>query len=307
MKNTKMMKMNLQMFARQHENTTNFADGDVFDPEVLAEIAQAKYDGGLKFLPLAEVDTKLVGIPGSTITIPKWKMMGDVVGTVEELGQIPVDHIEHEYTSVTIKKVAKGFEISDEAQLLGYGDPKSEGMRQLGVLFPKRLNQDCLDALLTTTNEMGSSTPVSLNYDGVCSMADKFIAEDDHHLILFLNPKDANTLRRNMVKEFGKTDRAVDYLIDGTMMDIDGVEVVKTIFMPAGQSVMVMAGSYENEANNDPVLKVVNKTPIKVELDRDKGTQKDIIYYSTMYGVDLYNEARALKAKVAAPADPVAE
>lgn len=284
---------------RTHENITNFADGDVFDPQVLAAMAQAKFDGALLFTPLAEVDTKLVGIPGSTITIPAWKAMEDHVGEVGELEQIPVDHIEHTTKQVTIKKLAKGFAVSDEAKVLGYGDVYGEGVRQMGILFPRQLNRDCMTALLTSRLTMNEA--VALNYEGVCAMADKFETEDDQHLILFLNPADATTLRRNMIKQFGVTDKAIDYLISGTMMAVDGVEIVKTSFLTKGQAVMVKAGSYNDGVNSDPVLKIVNKTPIKVEIDRNKGIQEDVVYYSTMYGVTLYNEARALVTQVKAP------
>lgn len=294
-----LIKMNLQMFNRTHANTTNFKDGDVYDPEVLASIAQAKFDGALIFTPLADVDTTLVGVPGSTITIPAWTAMQDTVPTIGELQQIPVDHIEHTHKTVTIHKIAKGFEISDEAQALGYGDALQEGIRQLSTLFPRQLNRDCLAALQSTTFTMDAA--VTLNYEGICSMADKFVSEDEHHLVLFLNPADATVLRREMVKKFGQVDKAVDYLISGTMMMVDGVEVVKSMFIEKGKAVMVMVGNYTDSKNDDPVLKIVNKTPIKVEFDRDKGTQKDIVYYSTMYGVTLYNEARALKADVKAP------
>lgn len=301
--NPELIKMNLQMFtARKHANTTNFADKDVYDPEVLASIAQAKFDGALIFTPLAEVDTKLVGVPGSTITIPAWTAMEDTVPTIGELEQIPVDHIQHTHKTVTIHKIAKGFEVSDEAQALGYGDALQEGIRQLSTLFPRQMNRDCLGALQSTKFTMESA--VELNYEGVCSMADKFIVEDEHHLVLFLNPADATVLRREMVKKFGRVDKAVDYLINGTMMMVDGVEVVKSMFVQKGKAVMVKVGNYTDSVNADPVLKIVNKTPIKVEFDRDKGTQKDIVYYSTMYGVTLYNEARALKADVKAPDAP---
>lgn len=294
-----LIKMNLQMFARTFENVTNVTDGDVYDPEVLAAMAQAKFDGALLFTPLAEVDTKLVGIPGSTITIPAWTAMEDYVGEVGELEQIPIDHIEHTTKTVTIKKIAKGFAVSDESKALGYGDVYGEGVRQLGVLFPRQLNRDCMNALLTSPFKMDSAVP--LNYEGVCTLADKFESEDDQHLILFLNPVDATTLRRNMIKQFGTTDKAIDYLISGTMMSVDGVEIVKTSFLTKGQAVMVKVGNYVDGVNSDPVLKIVNKTPIKVEIDRDKGIQEDIVYYSTMYGVALYNEARALATLVEAP------
>lgn len=284
---------------RTHKDTTNFKDGDVFDPQVLATMAQAKFDGALLFTPLAEIDTKLVGVPGSTITIPAWTAMEDYVGEVGELEQIPVDHIEHTTKTVTIKKIAKGFEVSDEAKALGYGDAYGEGVRQLATLFPRQLNRDCMNALLTSPFSMDSAVP--LNYEGVCALADKFETEDEQHLILFLNPADATVLRRNMIKQFGVTDKAIDYLISGTMMNVDGVEIVKSAFLTKGRAVMVKAGSYNDGVNSDPVLKIVNKTPIKVEFDRDKGTQKDIVYYSTMYGVTLYNEARALSTLVKAP------
>lgn len=297
--------MDLQMFTTNTtDNTTTVKGKDVLDPQVLAAMIQAKYDGALKFHVLAASDSTLVGVPGSTITVPSWNMMDDIEGTIDELGEIPVDKITHSTREVTIKKIGKGFAITDEAKEIGIGDPAGEGMRQLGMLFPKRLDQDLVDALLTTSNT-GTAT---LDYDGVADAKDKFEMEDDHHLILFLNPADASVLRKNMAKSLISTEVGANALINGTYMDIDGVEIVKTAKMTKGTAVMVKVGNYENEANNDPVLKIIQKTPVKVEYERDASHQVDNYYGSSMYGVYLYNEARALKLTVSAPApeEPVA-
>ena len=295
-----MLKMNLQMFANNTaENTTTVKGGDVYDPEVLASMVQANYDGALKFHVLAETDTTLVGTPGSTVTIPAWRMMDDIEGTIEELGEIPVDKITHSTREVTIQKVGKGFSVSDEAKEIGVGDPAGEGVRQLSMLFPKRLDDDLVNALLTTTN----IAEATLDYDGVSDVADYFEMEDDHHLILFLHPSDAKVLRKQMAKELVSTEVGANALINGTYMDIDGVEVVKTAKMEKGTAVMVKVGEYQNEANNDPVLKIINKTPVRIEYERKANIQADNYYGSTMYGVALYNESRALKLTVTAPTE----
>lgn len=42
------------------------------NPEVMADMISAKLPKMIKFTPLAYVERKLVGQPGSTVTVPKW-------------------------------------------------------------------------------------------------------------------------------------------------------------------------------------------------------------------------------------------
>lgn len=48
--------------------TTKLAN--LLDPQVVADLVDKKLIYNIRFAPLAEVDTTLVGVPGSTLTLP---------------------------------------------------------------------------------------------------------------------------------------------------------------------------------------------------------------------------------------------
>lgn len=47
---------------------------DLIDPEVIADEIEAKLIDGIRFAPLAEVDTTLVGRDGDTLTFPSYEL-----------------------------------------------------------------------------------------------------------------------------------------------------------------------------------------------------------------------------------------
>ena len=50
---------------------------NLINPQVMADMISAKLETKLLFKPLAKVDDTLVGVPGNTITIPKYAYIGD--------------------------------------------------------------------------------------------------------------------------------------------------------------------------------------------------------------------------------------
>lgn len=111
-----------------NENTTS--KDNMVVPEVMAAMIQARLPKAIKFSPLAEVDTTLVGVPGDTITVPHFKYIGDakIFGEGEK---IDYSKLTTDKVTTTIKRAGKGVEISDLAVETGYGDPMTEGARQL--------------------------------------------------------------------------------------------------------------------------------------------------------------------------------
>lgn len=45
---------------------------NMVDPQVLADMISAELEAAIRFSPLANIDRTLEGIPGSTITVPKF-------------------------------------------------------------------------------------------------------------------------------------------------------------------------------------------------------------------------------------------
>ncbi|MFU0764952.1 MAG: hypothetical protein ACFWTU_09100 [Leuconostoc mesenteroides] len=49
----------------------------MIDPEVMGEMILAQLPKAIKFGAIAPIDDTLSGRPGDTITVPRWKYIGD--------------------------------------------------------------------------------------------------------------------------------------------------------------------------------------------------------------------------------------
>ena len=56
---------------------------DLINPEVMADMISAKVEQKIVVAPFAKVDTSLVGVPGNTITVPKYGYIGDAEDIAE--------------------------------------------------------------------------------------------------------------------------------------------------------------------------------------------------------------------------------
>lgn len=86
------------------DETTLLAN--LVDPEVLAPMISAQLPKAIKFSGIAPIDTTLTGQPGSTITVPKFKYIGDAVD-VAEGAKIDYTKLTTETAQYTIKKLQK--------------------------------------------------------------------------------------------------------------------------------------------------------------------------------------------------------
>ncbi|VKS13905.1 MHP [Streptococcus pneumoniae] len=107
------------------------------NPEVMADMVSAKLPKLIKFTPLAYVETALQGQPGNALTVPAWEYAGDAT-EVGEGQAISPDQLTTKKTTMTIKKAAKGYEITDEALLSGLGDPLGQATYQLGLAIANK-------------------------------------------------------------------------------------------------------------------------------------------------------------------------
>src|SRR5690625_811523 len=123
---------------------------NMVDPQVLADMISAELEDAIRFAPIANVDNTLVGQPGSTVTVPRFKYIGDA-DDVAEGEAIDLALLETATEDFTIKKAGKGVEITDEAVLSGYGDPIGEAENQLLMSIANKVDNDVLEALDTTS------------------------------------------------------------------------------------------------------------------------------------------------------------
>ena len=181
-------KLNLQFHAET--KLTNMVN-----PEVMADMISAELPNKIKFAPLANVDSTLVGQPGDTITIPFFKYIGDAIDLQEGIAMGTVV-LETDTETATIKEAGKAVEITDNAVLSGYGDPVGEANNQIIMAINAKVDKDCIAALETASLEHDGSSAV-ISYDTIVNAVDKFQEEDDEPKILFIHSLQKGTLRKD--------------------------------------------------------------------------------------------------------------
>ena len=93
---------------------------NLLNPQVVAEYIDAKLVDKIKLSPLAVVGTELQGRPGNTLTVPVWQYIGSAQDLAEGVADVPVV-LNSDSETVTVKKVSKAVEVTDEAILSGAG------------------------------------------------------------------------------------------------------------------------------------------------------------------------------------------
>ena len=283
-------KMDLQLFADPEPVTTRMEH--MVDPEVMADMISAELEDAIRFTPLARVDRTLVGRPGSTITVPAFKYIGDAedVAEGEAIGLGLLETITEDFT---IKKAGKGVEITDEAVLSGLGDPLGEATRQLSMSIANKVDNDVLDALddASIIHYLGESS--AWDIDAVAGAIDKFNDEDDEPMILILNPTDASELRKAVAADWERaSDLGDQIVVRGTYGGVLGAQVIRSRKVSEGVGYLVKAGA----------LAIYMKRNVEVESDRDILKKTTVITADQHYGAHLYDESKVVK--IVAEEDP---
>ncbi len=263
---------------------------NMVDPQVLADMISAELENAIRFAPLARVDRTLEGRPGSTITVPKFKYIGDATD-VEEGQEIDLALLETSTEDFTIKKAGKGVEITDEAVLSGYGDPIGEAGKQLLMAIANKVDNDVLAALDTTTLKYTAGT--AWNLDTISGAMDIFNDEDDEPMVLILNPKDASKLRKAVANDWERaSDLGDNIIVSGTYGGVLGAQVVRSKKVTEGTGYLVKQGA----------LAIYMKRNVEIEDDRDILRKTTVFTADQHYGVHLYDESKAVKITIEAGA-----
>ena len=121
--------------------------------EILADMVEKKLHDLIRFAPLAEIDNTLVGQPGDTLTLPSYSYIGDAEVLAEGSSLTPVALTAGSVT-VTVSKVARGVQLSDESLLSGYGDPMGQTVMQIATAIANKEDNDMLTALQSISGAM---------------------------------------------------------------------------------------------------------------------------------------------------------
>lgn len=277
--------------------TTTLINGDVFDPQVVSDMINAKVEKKAVMTGYIKVDNTLEGAAGSKITVPKWGYIGAAEDIAE--GQ-PIDTTKMAYTSAEygIKKIGKGVRLTDEAQLSGYGNPMGTATNQIALSISEKLDNDRVSVLYDSQNVYDASASV-IKYASIVDGVDMFNEEEDSKKVILIHSKQKTQIRKDA--DFLAVDKlAANLLTTGAIGMIGGCEV------HVSNKVKCEDGVYYNpiiKLNNDteteddlPAVTYFLKCGNLVEHDRVPGVADDII--CTAHGMAaLTNEAKVVILK----------
>ena len=280
--------------------TTTLVNGDVFDPEVVSDMINAKVSKKAVMSGYIKVDSTLQGVPGSTVTVPRWGYIGEAVDLVE--GQA-IDTTKMAFTTSQygIKKIGKGVMLTDEAQLSGYGNPMGTATNQIAMSISEKLDNDRVDVLYESKNAFDAST-AAIKYSAVVDGIDVFGEEEQSRKVILIHSKQVTQLRKD--SEFLAADKiGSELIVSGAIGRIAGCDVV------VSNKVKVEDGAYFNpiiklqndsETEDDlPAITYFLKRGNLVEHEREIGVGDKIV--CTAFGMPaLTNEAKVVILKTKA-------
>lgn len=197
---------------------------DLINPEVMGDMVSAKLPKKIRVAPIAKIDTTLVGQPGDTITIPSYEYIGDAEDVAEGV-EAGTTKLATTSKKVTVKKVMKAVELTDEAVLSGYGNPVGEANNQLALSIASKIDNDCLAELLKTTTKTYDGSAKVISYAGIVDAIDLFDEEENTEKVMYINPKQVTSLRKD--PEFTSADKYPGYtIVSGEIGKICNTRVV---------------------------------------------------------------------------------
>ncbi|EPG1035693.1 TPA: N4-gp56 family major capsid protein [Listeria monocytogenes] len=267
--------------------TTKLAN--LIDPEVMGPMISAKLPKAIKFGKIAPIDNSLEGQPGSEITVPKYKYIGDAQD-VAEGAAIDYSALETESVKHGIKKAGKGVKLTDESVLSGYGDPVEEAQKQIRMAIASKVDNDILEEALTTTLEVKGAINIGLIDKIENTFTDAPDAIEDESItttgVLFLNYKDTAKLREEAAGSWTKASQlGDDLLVKGAFGEVLGWEIVRTKKLADGNALAVKAGA----------LKTFLKRNLLAESGRDMDHKLTKFNADQHYAVALVDETKAVK------------
>lgn len=279
---------------------TTLVNGDVFDPEVVSDMINAKVSKKAVMSGYIKVDSTLSGTPGSTVTVPRWGYIGEAVDLVE--GQT-IDTTKMAFTTAQygIKKIGKGVMLTDEAQLSGYGNPMGTATNQIAMSISEKLDNDRVAVLYDSQNVVDAST-AAIKYSAVVDGVDAFGEEEQSRKVILIHSKQLTQLRKDA--EFLAADKiSTELLTNGAIGRIAGVDVV------VSNKVKLEEGVYYNpiiklqndaETEDDlPAITYFLKRGNLVEHEREVGVGDKIV--CTAFGMPaLTNESKVVILKTKA-------
>lgn len=277
--------------------TTQLAQ--MIDPEVMAQMLQAQLPQAVRFSAIAPIDTTLQGQAGDTVTVPRYKYIGDAEDVVEG-GAISYNQLTTATQKITIKKAGIGVKLTDEAVLSGYGDPVGEATRQIGMSIASKVDNDILATAKTAKLVVQHAIDLDLIDQVSAQLIDNtsdfnYEVDDTQTGVLFLNKKDADALRKLAANNWTRdTELGDNILVNGSFGELFGWQIVRTRKLAVGYGLAVLPGA----------MKTYLKRDVNLETQRDIDHKLTKVNADKIYGVAITNDAKIVQIKPASGSEP---
>lgn len=275
---------------------------NLVNPQVMGDMVAAKLPKKLRVAPFATIDRTLVGVPGNTITVPSYTYIGDAED-VNEGVEAGVVTLGTSTKTATIKKAMKAVELTDEAVLSGYGDPVGNAENQLALAVASKIDNDALDALLATNTRKYDSKTKAINYDVIVDAIDLFEEEVNTEKVMFVNPKQVTTLRKD--PNFISADKyPANVVLTGEIGTIANTRIVPTKKVKldttsAFYTCPIIKLTHDDETEQDTAaLTVYLKRDPNVEVDRKSLKRTTEISIDEFYTVAVSDDSKVVLAEI---------
>ncbi len=267
-------------------NTTMLSD--LLDPQVVADYIDKKLINFIRFAPLANIRTDLVGRPGDEVTLPAYTYVG-AAEAVAEGGDIPIAKLTQTTAKVKVSKIGRAVQFTDEALLSAYNnDIAEEAAKQVVMAINDKVEIDLLTQMSmysTLTATIGSSANPA---DGIADALVNFGEDIDGEKVILCNPE----FYSRLIKSDGwipNTEMGADIIVRGTVGSVFGTQVVLTNRLRGtAKAYIVKPGA----------LAIFMKRDTLVEFDRDKIDQTNYIIGSKILAPYVYDTSKIIKVNL---------
>lgn len=257
----------------------------LINPEVMGAFIERKLSAEFKFAPLAIVGHDLQGNAGDTLTMPTWSYIGKA-SDVAEGTDITLAKMGQTKTTVKVKKIGKGVELTDEAVLSGLGDVVGEAEKQLAEAILDKVNEDCykvLEGTVTLTHQTAGHNTITS--DDLADALVKFKEDVHEGQVLFVSPKYYGVLRKDPAwVQVANGEK----FISGQVGEIMGCSVVVSNSVADNVALIVRAGALGLQLKRDTMM----------EMDRDIIAKSTIITVDKHYVAYLKDASKVIKITI---------
>lgn len=262
-------------------NGTKLAN--LIDPQVLAEYLDVKLMDAIKFAPLCAVRNDLVGVPGDTLSLPKYAFIG-LAEDVAEGEDVPMANLSATKVDKKVKKAGKGVKITDEAILSAYGNPEDEIAKQLLMAIAGKVDNDCAEAFRQATLTV---TAAKFDKYVISDMMAKFGEDLEEDMTAVINPAHLAILRKD--PDFVQVNQG-DVIMNGEVGRLFGCRIVISNKVQTTEAFLVKTGA----------VKILMKRNVMVESDRDIVNKTNVFVADEHYVAYLEDESKIVKATIGA-------